>query len=394
MQLSRAQMRQAWESDKRKKRKQMLIILGITIAVFLFCLCFRLNTWAYDGVFVPLEHLRIYMCQIRLGISGLLDTPFHHQYEEIREAVGIVPWGGATLRLRVTIMAFAAGAGLAIAGAIFQTIYKNPMASPNILGATSGVQIGNIIMVTVYSSNATSLLALRYKYCYILTAVCVAAVILLGKLSGDRKGNPSVMQMVMAGSVISQAISSVTMYYMYQLTEEDLQIYQQISMGNYTEGDILSFLVLIITIGIGLTPMLLMRYRLNVTGIDDAEARVSGINPAPYRMMGQIFGVLLVAAATIHFGEAGMLTMVVPYVVRAVVGADFRRVAVSSMLFGGALMMICKTISTLAVLRNSYGDVVIDMSGQIVYFPATFVINICLTPVFMVILAKHRRAFA
>lgn len=393
MQLSRAQMRQAWESDRRKKRKQMLLILGITVAVFLVCLGFRPNTWGYDGVFVPLEHARIYIYQIRFAISNLFDTPFHRQYEEIVDTIGFISWAGATTRLRVTIMSFVAGAGLAIAGAIFQTIYKNPMASPNILGATSGVQIGNIIMVTLYSSQATAMLGMRYKYCYILTAVCVAVVILLGKLSGDRKGNPSVMQMVMAGSIISQAISSVTMYYMYQLTEEDLQIYQQISMGTYTESDLFSFLVFLITMGCGLMPMLLMRYRLNVTGIDDAEARISGINPAPYRMMGQICGVLLMAAATIHFGEAGMLAMVIPYVVRAVVGADFRRVVVSSMLFGGTLMVICKTISTLAVLRNSYGDVVQDTSGQTLYFPAAFIINICLTPVFMMILAKQRRAF-
>lgn len=393
MQLSRAQMRQAWDSDKKKKRRQMLLAIGITIVVFLICLSFRINTWDYDKIFVPLEHARIYTWRLGLCISKLFDTPFYQQYEKIVEIVGPISWVGAMQRVKITIMAFVAGAGLAVAGAIFQTIYRNPMASPNMLGATAGVQLGNIIMVTLYSTEALVMYALRYEYCYALTAVCVVVVISLGKISGDRKGNPSVMQMVMAGSVISQGISSIAMYYMYQLTEDDLQLYQEVSMGTYVQDGMVPLLVFFLAMGVGLIPMILMRYRLNVTGIDDAEARVSGVNPAPYRLMGQICGVLLMAAATIHFGEAGMLAMVIPYVARAVVGAEFRRVFVTSVLFGGSLMMICRTVSTLAVLRNSYGDVVLDSAGLPMYLPATFLINICLTPVFMVILAKQRRAF-
>lgn len=393
MQLSKAQMRQAWVSDKKKKRKQLLVVVGITLAVFLLCIGFRTVEYKDEKMFVPFEHYHSFILLIRLNIAKALGLPFYSQCMNAMDQMSLIKMLGALSRLKTTFMAFIAGAGLAVAGSVFQTIYKNPMASPNMLGATAGVQLGNIIMVTLYSYQALSLIALRYKYCYILTAVCVAGIILLGKISGDRKGNPSVMQMVMAGSVISQAISSVTMYYMYQLEDEDLQLYQAISMGTYIQNDAATMIVFFAAMGAGLIPMLLMRYRFNVTGIDDAEARVSGVNPAPYRLIGQICSVLMVTAATIHCGEAGMLTMVIPYVVRAVVGADFRRVFTMSIFGGGALMMFCRTISSVAILRDPNGNVLLDSMGLPMYLPATFIINICLTPIFMVILAKQRRAF-
>lgn len=396
MQLHKAEIRCKWECDKKRKRKQMLCVVFFTVIVFMVCIGFRYhNLFQYKRieVFAPFEHYHILWLRLRIFFSSLLNTPFHQQQEELKATFGIIEWGGCYTRLEVTLMAFFAGAGLAVAGAIFQTIYKNPMASPNILGSTAGVQLGNIIMVAFYSAAALDLVALRYKYCYGLTAVCVVVVIILGKLSGDRKGNPSVMQMVMAGSVISQGLHAIVIYYMYQLTEEDLELYQGISMGTYINTEWKSWMIFAIAMAAGMLPMLLLRYRMNVTGIDDAEARASGVNPAPYRFVGQICGVVMVTAAMIHCGEAGMLTMVIPYIARAAVGADFRRVFAYSALFGGCLMMICRTVSTVVILRDADGGMLVDFTGNPVVLPVTFIVNICLTPIFIIILAKQRRIF-
>ncbi len=393
MKLEKAQLRRAWESDRKKARRKMLLAILLTGAIFLLCLGVKYEQFDLPGVFIPGRYYHSLLTRIGIALSGIVKGNYWHQREALIAAIGVFDYGGALSRLQVTGMAVAAGAGLAVAGAVFQTIYKNPMASPNMLGATAGVQLGNIIMVMMYSINATSLIVMRYKLCYGLTAICVCGVIILGKLAGDRTGNPSVLKMVMAGSIISQGLGTIAMYYMYQLADEDLLAYQQISMGTYIDTKNISLILFFILMAGSLIPMLLLRYRFNVTGIDDGEARAAGVNPAPYRLAGQICGVIMVTAAMIHCGEAGMLSMVIPFIVRSAVGSDFRKVFSYSALAGASLMMICRTASTSIALRNSVGDILIDANFQIVTLPVSFIVNICLLPFFMIILAKQRSAF-
>lgn len=393
MRLEKAQLRLAWEADRKRARCMMLLAVLLTVVVFLICLAIKYEQFDRPGVFMPGRYYHSLLTRLGIALSGIVKGNYWHQRENLIAAIGIFDYGGALARLKVTGMAAAAGAGLAVAGAVFQTIYKNPMASPNMLGATAGVQLGNIIMVMMYSIDATALIVMRYKLCYGLTAICVCVVIILGKLAGDRTGNPSVLKMVMAGSIISQGLGTIAMYYMYQLADEDLLVYQQISMGTYIDTKNISLILFFILMAGSLIPMLLLRYRFNVTGIDDGEARAAGVNPAPYRLAGQICGVIMVTAAMIHCGEAGMLSMVIPFIVRSAVGSDFRKVFSYSALAGASLMMVCRTAATSIALRNSVGDILIDANFQIVTLPVSFIVNICLLPFFMIILAKQRSAF-
>jgi ABC-type Fe3+-siderophore transport system permease subunit len=75
-----------------------------------------------------------------------------------------------------------------------------------------------------------------------------------------------------------------------------------------------------------------------------------------------------------------MLSMVVPYIVRAAVGADFKKVFTYSCLIGGSLMMICRLLTSFVLISDEP-------------IPVTFIVNILITPVFLVIMAKQRRAF-
>ena len=391
MQISKAELHQNWMQEKRKKRKKILLLVALTAVVFWVCICFQDTAYLEPGehAFLPGEYMKELFWRIVILFSGIFKGTLWHTRLDILENLSL----GVVGNIKVTLMGFVAGAGLAVAGGIFQTVYKNPMASPNMLGATTGVQLGNVLMVAMYSSQAMALIGMRYRICYLLTAICVGVILLLGKLPGDRTGNPSVMKMVMAGSIINQGIGTVTMYLMYQLKDEDLLTYQQIGMGTYIDTDLISLLIFFTIMGVALLPMLFLRYQFNVTGIDDAEARVAGVNPSPYRMVGQICGVLMVTAAVIHCGQAGMLTMVIPYIVRNAIGSDFRRVFAYSAMFGGMLMMVCRTVTRCVALHNAAGDLLLDANWDVVRLPATFIVNICLLPFFLMILARQRRAF-
>jgi iron complex transport system permease protein len=351
---------------------------ALCCAVFLLCMCFRYNAYYYEDKFIPLTNLKNLWLAVRLLFGRIFGTALYAQREVAIQEADSVLYYGALARLKITVMAFLAGGALAVSGAIFQTAYQNPMASPNIIGASAGVSLGNVLVVTLYSAAAVDQIFLRYKFCYGFTAICVAAVLLLGKLAGDKKENYSIMEMVMVGSIVSQVINVLTMYLMYQLSDEDLLVYQQLRMGSYIDMSWESMLIFFLVMGVSLIPVLLMRYRMNAIGMSRMETTALGINIGPLRLVGQLCGAVMVTCAMVHCGEIGMISMVIPYLVRQTAGSDFRKLCVLSLIAGGSLLMLCRLISSMIVILDEA-------------LPVTFLINLVLTPAFLIILARQGR---
>lgn len=379
MQLSKQEMRTVWERDRKRSRRRFAAAAAISAAAFFLCLCFRYNAYYYPDKFVLAKNLEGYGLALRLLASRLTGGQLYYQRDAVIEAFGSVAYYGALARLRITLVAFTAGAALAISGAIFQTAYRNPMASPNIIGATAGVSLGNVLVVTLFSARAYENIVLRYEYCYGFTVLCVGLVLLLGKISGLRRKSYSLLEMVMAGSVVSQVMRVFSMYFMYQLTEEDLVLYQEISLGTYLDTSALSMLIFFGVMAISILPVLLMRYRLNALGMERAEAGSIGVATGGLRVIAQICGVLMVTCSMIHCGEIGMLSLVIPYIVRRAAGSDFRHLCVLSALAGGTLLMLCNLVSSFVYVAEAP-------------VPVTFIIELVLVPAFMLILAGNRRS--
>lgn len=378
MQLSKEELRLGWNADRKKQRRRFWITLGVVFALFLLCLCFRYHAYDYDDKFCPDEYARSYALAIRLLFARIFDTPLWYQKDAAIAAVGgSVSYYGALAQLRLVLMTFVAGAAVSIAGAIFQTAYRNPMASPNIIGASAGVGLGNVVVVMLFSAACYDHILLRYEYCYGFTAICVILVLLLGKISGSKQENYSILNMIMAGSVISQIINVITMYFMYNLTDEDLVLYQLISLGTYIDTSALSMSIFMAVMAISLLPVLLMRYRFNAIGMDKTETTSLGLSTGGLRLVGQVCGAIMVTCAMIHCGQVGMISMVIPYLLRRVVGSDFRHLAVYSGLIGGGLLMLCRLGTSFFLIAGEP-------------LPVSFLIQLVLMPAFMVILARQR----
>ncbi len=380
MQLRKEELRQSWRADQRKQRKHFWITVGVVVALFLFCLCFRYHAYDYDDKFCPEEYAKSFVLAIRLLFARIFDTSLWYQKDAAIAAVGgDVSYYGALAQLRLVLMTFVAGAAVALSGAIFQTAYRNPMASPNIIGASAGVGLGNVVVVMLYSAACYEQVLLRYKYCYGFTAVCVILVLLLGRIAGSKRENYSIMDMIMAGSVVSQIINVITMYFMYNLEDEDLVLYELISLGTYIDTSALSMAIFMSVMAVSLLPVLLMRYRFNAIGMDKAETTSLGISTRGLRLVGQLCGAVMVTCATIHCGQVGMISLVIPYTLRRIAGSDFRRLAVYSILIGGGLLMMCRLGTSFFLIAGEP-------------LPVSFLIQLVLMPAFMVILARQRRS--
>ena len=367
-----------WQQDRAKERKRFITVCTAIAVLFVLCSMVRYNAYYFDEKFVPVKYVKSWALGIRLLIAKITGNYSEDAAQALIDGVGgSIIYLGAFARLKISLMSFVAGAGVSIAGAIFQTAYKNPMASPDIIGATAGVQLGNVIVVMVYSTAAVSQIVLRYKFCYGFTALCVLGVLLLGRLASDKRDNYSVMEMVMMGSIVSQVLGVVSMYIMYNLEDEDMLVYQQLTLGTYMETDNMNVIILLVVMAVLVMPVLIMRYRMNIIGLDLTETTSAGLDPKPLRMIAQVCGVLMVTSAMIHCGKVGMISMLIPYIVRKFIGSDFRYVCIYSGLFGGAVLLVCRMLTSFVLIAEQP-------------LPVTVVVNILLIPVFMVVLARQR----
>lgn len=375
MAIDKVEIQNCIQQDCKKSRKWYLISAGIMIALFLFSLCFRTSS---PGFISPAETARNLFTAFRLFLSRLFHTSYSLQEAEL---IAAMPTYYISLaRLVRTILFAVAGMGTALAGAIFQTVYHNPMASPNMIGATAGVQFGNVLMVYFFGATAVYLPLTRYRICYAMTIVVVALVLLLGRLTGGKKVSYSVLEMVMAGSIVSQMLQVVTTYMMYNLEDDDLLVYQQISLGTVVQTDRLSMTLFLIVLAASLIPIVLIRYRFNAAAFSADDAQMQGIRGNILRGIGQVCGVVMVTASIIHCGDMGIISMAIPHLVRRMVGADFRQVSLVSMFCGASLLMGCRIISSLIYIDG-------------IEFPVNFVISIAIMPIFFIAVAKQRKVF-
>jgi len=368
MKLPAQALRQSWARERRAQRRLRLWAVLLTLFVFLLCCCFRANAWAYPQPFVPLVHLK----QYALALRALLGRALPPESGEAR-----VLYLGALSRLRSTAMAFLAGAGLSLSGAVFQNAWRNPMASPGMLGATAGVRLGNVLLISTFSVAAMDHILLRYAWCYGFSALCIGFVLLLGRLSGGQQRETGVLEMVMAGSVLSSGLNVLTMYLMYELEDEALLLYEELSYGMLEQTDAVSTGIFFAVMLLSLLPLLALRTRLNLLGADRLECASLGVRRAPLRLTAQLCGALLTVCAMIHCGELGMVALVVPHVVRRCAGAEMRRVCILSCAVGGSLMMLAR-------LLGSFFRILSEP------VPVAFFVNLLLLPAFVVILARGK----
>ncbi len=323
---------------QNKRKKYLLIYVGVLIA-FLFSLCFD----TAESKFIPLETLKNLGALFKIAFMDVLSDG-----AGVEELKDLLPYYSQTIaRIKMSVISMFSGMAVCFAGTIFQTTFKNPLASPNLLGVSTGVTLGNIIFVLVFQLNAYAMLSYRYPICYGMAALFVVITVFAGKFAGKKYKDFSVETMIILGMIISHLGSVFTTYYSYQITMDEnglAEIYSTLTGGSVMFVDTVSFLSFILVFIITTLPMLLIRYRYNIVSFSDEEALAMGVNGTKVRMIGLILGSFMSAAAIIHGGEIGFLSMVIPFLCRKKLHAEFGEVAITSMGIGAIFTLISRSV--------------------------------------------------
>ena len=252
-------------------------------------------------------------------------------------------WSGSVeaavwnIRLPRVILSVLVGACLAAAGGAYQGVFQNPMASPDILGASAGAGFGAALAILLGASSMGITIG-----AFGASLLTVALVFTVSRHArGDR-----VLGLVLAGIMISSLFQSGTSF--LKLVADPNNQLPQITywlMGSLSGAAWSDIGFVLLPMLCGLIPLLLLRWQLNVITMGDDEARAMGVDPRKIRLWIAVCSTLVTASAVSVSGMIGWVGLVIPHMMRRLVGSDYRFLMPSSMLGGGIFLLIVDNVS-------------------------------------------------
>ena len=230
------------------------------------------------------------------------------------------------------------GASLSSAGAVYQGIFRNPLVSPDLLGASSGAAFGGALSIFCYWGGYTGL-AVSFGF----GMIAVVLVYSISLLSRDNQ----IFTMILAGIMVSSIFhAGISVLKIFVPSDEALPGLTAWLMGAISPGFKLKHLkLLFLPVLAALTVLMLLRWKINILTAGEDEARSMGIHPALYRGLA-IFAATLATSASVSIcGSIGWVGLVIPHLARSLVGPDFRVLLPASMLAGGIAVLFLDNIA-------------------------------------------------
>ena len=241
------------------------------------------------------------------------------------------------IRLRVAriLLGLVAGAGLSVAGVIFQALLRNPLADPYVLGVSSGAGLGAAvaIMAGVSVLGVWSLPAAAF-------IGAAASMALVYALSRTRGGVTPMQTLLLSGVVVSAVLGSLLMFLVSISTAENMHNVVWWLLGNLQifDSTLLAVVGAVVVAGVIVTTA--MSRDLNVMTLGEEPAAHVGLNVERTKFVFLAVASLVTGAAVAACGLIGFVGLIVPHAMRIIVGPDHRRLVPASALAGAAFMVL------------------------------------------------------
>lgn len=300
----------------------------------------------FAGVMAGMMLLLAFM--ILLSLSwGQMPIPFSHVLDALGELAGVAPAHGLTpneaaviwhIRLPRTLVALLTGAGLAAAGAALQGLFANPLADPAIIGVSSGASVGAIVAIASGLSAAT-LFAL--PVCALLGALLAVSLTIA---LAFRRGRIPVMTLLLAGVVVGMFLAAVSALMLTAVSDNKLQEYLFWTIGGLDYRRWEHVWLGFFPIAISVIVMCLLARQLNILSLGEIEAKAVGLPVIRFRLLLLSLAALATAAGVCISGNIGFVGLVVPHMLRMLIGPDHRRLLPASVFAGGLFLLFCDVL--------------------------------------------------
>jgi len=289
------------------------------LLIFLVVISFCLGRYP-----VPLEQLG------RIFLSRILPTVEKTWTAAMEAAV-------MNIRLPRVLLACLVGLCLSAAGASYQGVFQNPMASPDLLGASSGAAFGAAMAILL---GASSLMITFSAF-----TASILAILLVNVVAAKAHGK-KVVNLILAGVMLSSLCSAGTSY--VKLVADPANQLPAITywmMGSLSGSSMKDIQIAALPMALGLLPLVCIRWRMNLLTLGDDEARAMGVNASRLRLVVVICSTLITAASVAVSGLIGWVGLVAPHLSRKLVGNDYRKLLPASMLMGACFLLAADNVS-------------------------------------------------
>lgn len=292
-----------------------------------------LRALSFGLVVVCLLTVEVALIIMSILLVGRLQLP-------LQDLLGWSDLASVVIPLRVNRVFFAtvAGFGLGIAGATMQAIFRNPLASPDILGVSQGAAFGAALGILL----SQPLINVQ-AFSFVFAMASLAFTLLTSRLM--RYGD-EVLRLVLAGIAVSALFGAGVGYLKYMADPYNklpqIVFWTMGSLASVTTHELVWTAPLTLA---SITALLLLSWRINVLSLGDELSRSLGVNPLTTRTLAVSLVVLGVSAITSVSGIVGWVGLISPHIARGLVGADSRKAMPASCLVGSVLLLVSDDVA-------------------------------------------------
>lgn len=308
-------------SEKKRKNTIVLVTLSALLAV-----CFVLS--------VMIGRYEISMKELWLVLISRV-VPVEQSWSQLTDNIVM------QVRIPRIIVAVLVGAALSVSGTAYQCIFRNPMAAPDVLGASTGAGFGAALAILLGRGSVEVTL-----WAFLASIVCVLLAVFSARVS---RGN-RVLSLVLAGIMIGSLFQAATSY--LKLIADPHNTLPEITywlMGSLSGVRPEELGYVWIPMLAGFVPIYILRWKMNLLTMEDAEAKTMGVNTKRVRVTVILCSTLLTASAVSVSGIIGWVGLVIPHIGRRLVGSDCRALVPASALLGGSFLLLVDDLA-----RNLY----------------------------------------
>lgn len=324
-----ARLKSDWQMGDRSRLAQLLILVLVVVAVSMFSA--SIMTGAADA---SLGNVLRWL----LGVEGA------EQALSVRDRIIILD-----IRLPRAVLGMLVGASLAVSGAVMQGLFRNPLADPGLVGVSSGASLGAVLLIVLGSSFFGPFFAIFGFYALPVAAFVggLITTLLLYKIA-TRSGQTSVATMLLAGIALGALAGAVTGVLIFMADDKQLRDLTFWGLGSLAGANWMKILSAgpIILVSLAVVPFLARG--LNALTLGEAAAFHMGIPVQRLKNIAIVSVAASTGASVAVSGGIGFVGIVVPHVLRMLIGPDHRYLLPASALLGGTLLifadMIARTI--------------------------------------------------
>ena len=242
-----------------------------------------------------------------------------------------------TLRLPRTIVALLVGVALSLSGLVYQETFQNKLVSPDFLGVSTGAGFGATIAIVLGCTGVMiSFTAFLFGILTMLITVFIA------KMFRSQSQTTLLLSGIIVGGFMSAGISFIKF-----MADTDKQLGEIVYwlLGTFSKATMKDVWILLPVVAVCALVLYLIRWRINIVALGRSEATTLGLNYTFYRGLIIVISTLLTAAAVAYSGIVGWIGLIIPHLVRLLVGRDSKKTIPLTIMFGATFTIVCDIIS-------------------------------------------------